>query len=124
MTENNNTSLQTGIGCGLALGVPVAALWGLYALAATVIEEAVENHSETIRAQADAALQYATVRQMDAVTVAMQAQVAQGRALPWLLGVALILVCVLLTWSLVEQYKLRQMVWLTADKLNQGVEDA
>ncbi len=117
MTENN-TGLQTGIGCGLALSVPAVALWGLYALATTVIDEAVANHSATIRAQADAALQYATVRQMDAVTVAMQAQVAQGRALPWLMGVVLILVCILLAWSMLEQYQLRQMVWRTAVRLN------
>lgn len=112
MTSENESGsgLRMGVGCALAGSIPLLALWGMYELVMMVVEDVVTHRAEFIEAQAQAALHYATARQMDAVTVAMQAQMVQGRALPWLLGVALVLALLFIWWQLYQQAQLRRLV--------------
>jgi len=111
---NGGSGFAAGVGCAAVPAVAAVALWSLWALATTVIEEVVETRAETIRAEAEAAITYAQAAQMNAVTRAMEAQVAQGQALPWLLGAALILMCILLASSFYQQARLRRLVLLAA----------
>ena len=83
-------------------------------MATNAINALVEQRAEVVQAHAQASIQYATARQMDAVTIAMQAQVAQGQALPWLLAIIIVAILAALVWSLYQQSQLRKLVVLAA----------
>ena len=71
---------------------------------------ALANHALSVKAQADAALVYASVRQMDTVTSAALVTINQGAALPWLLGFVIVLVVLALGLSTYQQYQLRAII--------------
>lgn len=103
MGEEHGSGFGSGVGCAVVGGGGVVATWGLYLLVTTAINAVVEQRQATIRAHAEAAILYAQARQMDATTQAAQAMVAQGQALPWLMGAVLVLTLVVLAWLIIQQ---------------------
>ena len=101
--------LMTSVGAVMLLAV-VGGAWGLYLLAARIMQSLVANHAASITAEANAALTYAAVRQMDMVTRAAEVTIAQGQALPWVLvGVIVLLIVLLLAVSALLLLLLRRL---------------
>lgn len=88
--------MKAGIGFGAVVAAVVGGAWGLYLLVASVINSLVANHAASIRAQADAAVAYAAVRQMDMVTRGAEMMLMQGQALVWVLTAMIVLLIVVL----------------------------
>jgi hypothetical protein len=88
--------MKAGIGFGAVVAAVVGGAWGLYLLVVTFLENLVASHAASIKAEADAAITYAAVRQMNMVTRAAEVTIAQGQALPWVLVGVIVLLIVLL----------------------------
>jgi type IV secretory pathway TrbD component len=108
--ETEKIGFNGGVGCAVTIGVSAAGLWGMYLLITSAINNLVQTRAEYVRAQAESSILYAQARQMDMVTGAAQAMVAQGQALPWLMALVIVIILAVLVWLVVEQRRQQRAV--------------